>query len=54
MSLIQMTAKQGLRYRYYLNVYRIKFNKEPDAQARTEAFFCARSNDPWKFPDWCK
>jgi hypothetical protein len=54
MSIIQMTEEQGNSYRCFLNDFRTKFNKEPGPQERTEAFFCARSNNPWNLPSWYK
>jgi hypothetical protein len=49
-----MTEIQGSSYRIYLQMYRDRYNREPGAVERTEAFFCARSTDPWKRPHWVK
>lgn len=52
MALIQLTGKAAELYRDYLQTYRNRTGKEPTAIERTEAFICARSNDPWKRPHW--
>jgi hypothetical protein len=54
MAFIKMTATQGESYRTYLCMYRERCGKEPGPVERTEAFFCARSRDPWKRPSWVK
>ena len=52
MALIQLQGKAAELYRGYLETYRNRSGKEPTAIERTEAFFCARSSDPWKRPWW--
>ena len=52
MAIIQLKGKQADDYRSYLQTYRNRTGKEPTAIERTEAFVCARSNDPWKRPSW--
>lgn len=52
MTLIQLEGATAEKYRGYLTDYRNKTGKEPTAIERTEAFFCARSNNPWDLPSW--
>lgn len=52
MAIIQLEGKAATLYRECLDAYRRKTGKEPTAIERTEAFICARSNDPWKRPWW--
>lgn len=54
MSLITLTGETANKYRSFLQTFRDKMGKEPTASERTEAFFCARSKDPWELPVWCK
>lgn len=50
--LVQLQGQQAANYRSYLESYRKRNGMEPTAIERTEAFFCAISNDPWKRPSW--
>lgn len=50
--LIKLNDHDGNRYRYFLQLYRQRTNKEPGLFERTEAFFCARSENPWNTPYW--
>ena len=52
MGLIQLHGEQASKYREWLQMYREKMDKEPGPTERTEAFFCARSRDPWSRPSW--
>lgn len=54
MSLIQLKNEAADKYRGFLEAYRQKTGREPGPAERTEAFFCARSNDPWNRPAWCR
>lgn len=54
MSLIQLKGEAAEKYRGYLQDYRQKTGQEPGPAERTEAFFCARSSDPWNYPSWCR
>jgi hypothetical protein len=50
--IIQLQGEQAQSYTSFLASYRKNTGKEPTAVERTEAFFCAISNDPWKRPSW--
>lgn len=50
--IVQLQGRQAANYRSYLDAYRKRNGMEPTAVERTEAFFCAISNDPWKRPSW--
>lgn len=54
MSLIRLTGAAAEKYRGFLQDYRQKTGQEPGPVERTEAFFCARSTDPWNRPTWCR
>ena len=54
MSFIRLAGDAALKYRGFLEDYRQKTGKEPGPVERTEAFFCARSEDPWNRPTWCR
>ena len=48
MSLIQLQGNSKLDYIRWLELYKARFGKSPDAAARTEAFFSAtRGDKPW-------
>lgn len=52
MALIQLNEKQANKYNAWLNAYERQTGKLPGATQRLQAFNCARSNDPWKHPEW--
>lgn len=54
MALIQLRGEAAEAYRSYLQGYRLWAGKEPGPVERTEAFFCARSGNPWTRPAWCR
>lgn len=54
MALMQLQDDVAEKYRGFLQEYRQQTGKEPGAAQRTEAFFCARSRDPWDRPTWCR
>lgn len=54
MALIQLKREAATKYRSFLETYRQQTGQEPGPAERTEAFFCARSNNPWSRPAWCR
>lgn len=54
MTIIQLTGEAAKKYKSYLDNYRKMSGKEPTAIQRTEAFFCAKSNNGWDMPSWMK
>lgn len=52
-KIIQLNQIDGEKYRSFLDTYRNRIGKEPGPVERTEAFFCARSKNPFDMPWWC-
>lgn len=50
--IIQLVGEAAKKYRHYLEQFRVVTGKDPGPSERTEAFFCARSKDPWSRPHW--
>lgn len=53
MKIIELTGVAAEKFQRFLWEFRYKTGREPGPQQRTEAFFCARSDDPWDVPSWC-
>ncbi len=53
-ELILLEGETASKYRGFLAAYRQQSGCEPGSKERTEAFFCARSTDPWDRPSWCR
>lgn len=51
--IIELRGATAEKFKKYLWEFRCKTGREPGPEQRAEAFFCARSSDPWEIPSWC-